>query len=188
MSATAEPKTRYKPEDLLSMPGGKNLELVDGDLVEKNVSALSSWVALRLGGLVRAHGMEWVLGPDCGYQCFTDAPGKVRRPDLSFLRQDRLSWERFEEGYIPVAPDLAVEVASRNDLLYEVEEKAAEYLGAGVKLVWIIRPRGRMVEVQRTDGSIHTLREHEDLSGEDVLHGFRCRIDELFPPAPPATP
>ena len=38
----------YTPEDLLSMPDGKNYELVDGHLVERNMSQLSSWVGGRL--------------------------------------------------------------------------------------------------------------------------------------------
>ncbi len=34
----------YTPEDLLAMPDRKSYELVDGHLVERNVSVLSSWV------------------------------------------------------------------------------------------------------------------------------------------------
>ena len=41
-------KTTYTPEELLAMPDGKNYELVDGHLVERKVSTLSSWVAGQL--------------------------------------------------------------------------------------------------------------------------------------------
>jgi hypothetical protein len=40
-------QTQYTPEDLLTMPDGDRYELVDGELVERNMSALSSFVAGR---------------------------------------------------------------------------------------------------------------------------------------------
>ena len=40
--STITTTTRYTPEDLLRMPDGKRYELVDGNLVETNVSLWSS--------------------------------------------------------------------------------------------------------------------------------------------------
>ena len=48
MSAAVAIKTRYTPDDLLAMPEGKGYELVEGQLVEKNMGAESSWVGGRL--------------------------------------------------------------------------------------------------------------------------------------------
>jgi hypothetical protein len=39
-----------------------------------------------------------------------------------------------------------------------------------------------MVEVHRTDGTVTKLHEQDELTGEDVLPGFRCQLSELFPP------
>ena len=36
VAIATENKTRYTPEDLLAMPDGKDYELVDGRLVERN--------------------------------------------------------------------------------------------------------------------------------------------------------
>jgi hypothetical protein len=38
----------YTPDDLLTMPDAKSYRLVDGHLLERNVSQLSSWVAGRV--------------------------------------------------------------------------------------------------------------------------------------------
>src|SRR5262249_43923127 len=142
MSTIAE-KT-YTPEDLLSMPDRKNYELVDGHLVERNMSVLSSWVGGRLhrilDGFVEDHDLGWAWPADLGYECFPDAPGKIRKPDVSFIRKERLPEGPTSEGYVDIAPDLAVEVVSPNDLAYEVEAKVVEYLNAGVPLVWVIDP------------------------------------------------
>lgn len=185
----------FTPADLLALPDRNRYELVDGELVELNVSALSSLVASRLnrelGNFCEATSLAWVFGADCGYQCFPDSPGKVRKPDVSAVRRERLPVEALEEGYVAIAPDLAVEVISPHDLAYEVDRKVEEYLGAGVRLVWVINPELRTVRVHRRDGSVGLLREADGLDGEDVLPGFACPIRGLFPAptaavAPPA--
>ena len=84
-----------------------------------------------------------------------------------------------DRKYIP--PDLAVEVVSPNDLAYDVESKVVEYLDASVALVWVIDPEARTVRIYRRDGSISWLREHGELSGEEVLPGFQCRVAANFP-------
>ena len=182
----------YTPEDLLAMPDAKSYELVDGHLVERNVSQLSSWVAGELFGDIRAFLKEkplgWVWPSDLGYECFPDAPRKVRRADVSFIRLERLPEGPTAEGYLTIAPDLAVEVLSPNDLAYEVDKKVMEYLGAGVSLIWVINPVARTVLIRRRNGTVDWLCEHDELSGEDVLPGFVCRVSSLFPekPAPRA--
>ena len=100
---------------------------------------------------------------------------------MSCVRQERLPSEKFSEGYIDIPPDVAVEVVSPNDLVYEVTQKVQEYLAAGVKLVWVVNPPARSVEVHRLDGSVALLKAGDELSGESVLPGFSCRVGELFP-------
>ena len=188
MSTLAKP-TRYTPEDLLKLPDGDRFELVDGQLVERNMSLWSSYVGGEIHGQLRdfcrGKKVGWLLPADASYQCFPDDPGKVRRPDVSFIRLERISLaQASEEGHITIAPDLAVEVVSPNDNLYDVDEKVQSYLRAGVALVWVVNPRAHTVEVHRLKGIGAILREQDELSGEDVLPGFRCRVSDLFiPPA-----
>jgi Uma2 family endonuclease len=187
--STAAPPTRYTPEDLLRMPDGDRYELVDGRLVERIMSTWSSYVAgkvySRLDSFCQASPRGWVLPEGTSYQCFTDSPSKVRRADVSFIRADRLTLaQATAEGHLPIAPDLAVEVISPNDLAYDVDQKAEEFLQAGARMVWVVNPQTRTVEVHRPQKTGTILREGDDLDGEDVLPGFRCRIAELFQPPP----
>jgi Uma2 family endonuclease len=186
--STITAKTSYTPEVLLAMPDEKNYELVDGHLVERNTSTLSSWVAGELLFLIRSYCQTnprgWVLPEGTGYQCFPASPKLVRKPDVSFVSQDRLppkakaSWE----GYLKIAPDLAVEVISPKDLAYEIDRKVIDYLAAGVPLVWVIHPETCAVSVHRRTGPWGWLQEEDELSGEDILPGFRCRVGAIFPP------
>jgi Uma2 family endonuclease len=178
----------YTPEELLAMPDLKGYELVDGHLVERHMSRLSSWVGGRvhrfLDIFAEQNQLGWVWPADQGYACYADAPGKVRFPDVSFIRKERLPDALTSEGYTYIPPDLAVEVISPNELAYEVENKVVEYLDAGVALVWVINPEARTVHIHRGNGSVGWLREQDELSGEDVVPGFRCRVAVLFPAKP----
>ena len=73
-----------------------------------------------------------------------------------------------------------MEVVSPNDLYYEVDTKVQEWLGAGVRLLWIINPDARTVRVYRAEGSDASKRAEDEISGEDVVPGFCCRVREFF--------
>lgn len=183
--STAATRTQFTPEDLLTLPDGDRFELIDGNLVERNMSYWSSYVAGIIFRLLSIHCVQknlgWVSPEGSTYQCFANDPRRVRKADVSFIRLERLTPDRATaEGHMSVAPDLAVEVVSRNDLYYEVDVKAEEWLAAGVQLVWIVNPRTRIVTVRRADGTSATLRENDELTGENIVPGFRCKVGELF--------
>ncbi len=176
------------PEDLLQMPDSIQYELVDGQLVERHMGTESSEIALRIAFLItlflRAHPLGRLFGSDASYQCFPDQPKKVRRADVGFIAFDRLPNGRAPKGHCRVAPDLAIEVISPNDTAEEIEAKIAEYLHAGVKLVWVVSPATRSVRIHRPRtapaGSISLLIESDAITGEEVLPGFSCRVSEFF--------
>lgn len=185
---TTVAKTLITPDELALMPEGELCELVDGALVEKSMGSEPSAIAMAIGAAlhrhIRKHGLGHVFTTDCGYQCFKDDPRKVRKPDISFVRKGRLPNDRPPDGFIKLAPDLAVEVLSPNDLAYEVDEKVAEYLAAGVKLVSVVNPKTKTVRIHRPAdsalGRISELAISQTLSGEDVLNDFTCAIAEIF--------
>jgi Uma2 family endonuclease len=187
------PQPTYTADDLLTLPDGDRFELVDGRLTERQMGAGSSYLGCRLsrllGNYCESPFSGWVLGADASYQFLPDRPNLVRKPDVSFIRLGRLPNEELPTGHVRLAPDLAVEVVSPNDLYYEVEAKVREYRQAGVRLVWIVVPPSRSVLVRRLDGTITEVLEGGELSGEDVVPGFRCRVADIFhAPTPPQQP
>lgn len=177
--------TTYTPEDLLTMPDGKDYELVDGQLVERNMGIKSNWVATRLASRLdrfsEENPMGWAQGSEAGYQCFPHEPGRVRKPDVSFVRYGRLPGGVLPDGWARIRPDLAVEVVSPNDLAGELDEKLDDYEKAGVPLIWVIYLVSRTVMVYRGDGTVSRLHEDDELSGEDVIPGFRCPVRDILP-------
>ncbi len=180
------PRTEVTPEELLAMPDSGHYELIDEELKERAASLLSSRVAVTL---VRRHdsyceeyNLGWVVESECGYRCSPWKPRRVRRADLSFIGRERLpSQEPWSDGYVTIPPDLEVEVVSPTDLVTELDEKVEEYLRAGVKLVWVVRPEIFKLEIRRSDGTGIWLRSGDELTGEDVIPGFRCRVADLLP-------
>src|SRR5258706_2289602 len=178
--------TQFTPDDLLNLPDEVNYELVDGNLVERNMGGTSSWVAMQIGHLlltfIQRSKSGFVFGADAGYVCFPDAPGMVRKPDVSFIKSGRLPGDRTPEGHIPIAPDLAVEVLSPRDLAYDIERKVEECLKAGVREVWIVNPERRTVRIQRADKTVQSLSENDSITGGNILPGFSAAVSEFFPP------
>lgn len=185
MNATASP-TQLTPEDLLAMPDEKAYELVDGQLREREGCALSSWIGgliyAPLSAYARAHGMGLVWPADNAFQCFPSDLDKVRRPDVSFIRRERLPADILRQGYVQMAPDLVVEVISPNEQGYEIEEKISDYLSAKVPLIWAMYPTAPVVMVYRPDSSVSRLNSKDELSGEQVLQGFTLWLADLFRP------
>lgn len=172
------------PDDLLRMPESAHWELVDGRLTEKNVSQESSWIAGELHRLLANHcassKVGWAFPADAGYQCFAGDATRVRKPDVSFVRAEVIDRHGMPSGFARHPPDLAVEVVSRHDNVEELSEKINEYLAAGVRLVWVVDPIGRKVLIYRPAGRGLILSADDDLDGEAVIPGFRCRISDLF--------
>ena len=182
--ATATVQTQYRPEDLLEMEAGHRFDLVNGQLVERNMGAKSALVGLNATTLLNNHARPKNLGlvfPDgCGYQAFPDEPQRVRYPDGSFIRHGRLPGDKAPEGHVRIPPDLMIEVVSPNDAAWEVDQRVDDFLRAGTRLVWVIYPDTRTVLVLRQGGSSARLGANDQLSGEDVLPGFACSVAELF--------
>ncbi len=165
----------------------KNFELIDGKLVGRKGSALSSWVGGRILGQIGELGDDpmkvgWLFPASLGLQCFSERPKSVRRCSVSYVKAGRMSWDQLTDGWLRIVPDLIVDVISPDDLVYEVEAKIEMFLKVGVPLIWVVYPNVRTVRIIRGDGSTATLREGDDLSGEDVIPGFTCPVSSIFPP------
>lgn len=176
-------KALLTAEDLRRMSrDGRRYELVRGELVEMApVGRRHGRIALRLGSALQIYVDAQKLGEamtETGF-CLECQPDTVRAPDVSFLSKERLPPED-QEGFVPGAPDLAVEVVSPGERDTEVQDKVADYLTHGARLVWVVRPQQRTVTVYRPDGTARLLRESDTLEGEDVVPGFALPLNELF--------
>jgi Uma2 family endonuclease len=161
----------------------KEYEIVAGRPEEKAMGGarhggIGARLLIRLGSYVEAQHLGGVYGPDTSFQI---GPNE-RLPDIAFVAADRIPPEGEPQGMWPFAPDLAVEILSPTDLHEKVSGKIREYFAAGVRQVWLISPEFKTVTIYQSPTQVRMLTEEDDLSGDEILPGFRCRIRELFQP------
>jgi len=183
MSATlTKPVTA---DELLAMPDdGHRYELVKGEL---RMAPPPGWehgeIAMKLAGPLYQHvknnNLGVVFAAETGFKLESN-PDTVRAPDVAFMRRERALKMGRPSGYGSGAPDLAVEVLSPSDRTIEVEEKVAEWLEAGARMVWVVSPKLHPVTVYRSLTDIVTLTAKDKLDGGEVVPGFQISVTEIF--------
>jgi len=161
---------------------GRICELIDGVLVEKAVATFEARLAGVLIFFIEAHPGSAKLGaalPGDGFLRLF--PGRVRAPDVSFIRWKDMPGRRFpREKIASLTPDLAVEVLSEGNTEAEMDRKLREYFESGTRLVWLVDPDDRSVRVYTSPRKPTLLSESESLSGGKVLPGFVLSIRTWF--------
>ena len=142
-------------------PGG-----VDGAIAVALARMLRSWAGTS-GDFV---------GVEAAYVLARN-PDTVRRPDVSYVRGDRIA---IPEAYWGIVPDLAVEIVLPGETAYELRAKVRDYLAVGTTLVWAVYPRTREVVVHTGDGLARAYGDSDVIEHPDVLPGFTCAVAELF--------
>lgn len=165
----------------------KRFELVDGVMVEMagGTGGDHGEVTHQIGRLVGNHVADHRLGrmtaAETCYVLWKNPSGKdtVRCPDAGFVTMERAP-KPFAPGYIPFAPDFAVEVVSPSNDATEIHNKVLDYLRYGTRLVWVVYPDSRTVFVHTQSGS-KILTVEDTLDGGDVLPGFKLAVKDIFP-------
>ncbi len=142
-----------------------------GEIGVQLIIPLGTWVLGRGLGRVYTESTHFIILRD---------PDVVLMPDIAFVRADRLPPDDVREGFMPLAPDLAVEVLSPSNRTVAMAEKIELYQRAGVSLVWVVQPRRRAVTVHVLGRAPRTLLEFDVLEGGDVLPGFRLPVADVF--------
>jgi Uma2 family endonuclease len=172
-------------DELMAMPDdGMRHELVRGELRTMPPGGWehgqeSSRLDRSLGNYVEAHDLGEVATNEPGFLLTTN-PDTVRAPDVAFLQRERLPIGVARRGYFRGAPDLAIEVISPNDLYDEVDEKVAEWLEHGTRMVIVVNPRRKRVAVHRPGRDVRILGVEDILDGEDVVPGWTLAVRDLF--------
>ena len=171
--------------DLLRLGGqGVRGELIRGVLCETMPTGeLHGKIVTRLVGalfsFVEPRGLGTLFAADSGVWLERD-PDTVREPDIAFTSVEKLPLDAWNTGYAEVVPDLVVEIVSSSDSRREVHDKAHMWLSHSVRLVWVVHPETRTIDIYQPVEAVVTLGEQEALDGLDVLTGFTCAVSAVF--------
>ena len=172
-------------DDLLRIYGeGVRGELIRGVLHEtmstgQRHGKIVSNINGELRNFVRPRRLGTLVASDSGV-LLERGPDTVREPDVGFTSVERMPLGEDLSTYAEAVPDLVVEVVSPSDKERDVLQKAEMWLSFGVRLVWVVRPETRTVDVHRVGALIVTLDDTQSLDGLDVLPGFSCPLTDIF--------
>ncbi len=159
-------------------------ELIHGEVRDLSpTGARHGEITNRLNYFVSRHvyenGLGKVFAAETGFRLGDEANPTVRAPDIAFVASDRAG-QTDTPQFVPIPPDLAVEVLSPDDRASQVSEKVQWWLEHGAKRVWVVDPDNRTISVHVHDGRSQQLGRGDTLDGETVLEGFRVVVDDVF--------
>lgn len=110
--------------------------------------------------------------------------GAMRSPDAAWVSLSKLRTipEAQRERYLPVVPDLVIELMSPSDRLRDVQEKMAEWMGAGCALGWLLDPANKKAYVYHR-GTRQELDAPPSLAAKGPLKEFTLDLSRVWNPA-----
>jgi Uma2 family endonuclease len=172
-------------EEFAKLPeNGQPTELVRGRVITMNPpkprhGRVCVKTTTRLDRFAEEHDLGRVFSNDTGVITERD-PDTLRGADISFWSYKKLPKGPLPEGYIEIPPDLIIEVLSPDDRWSSVLAKVGEYLEAGVTVVVVLDPAEEKAHVYRGDRPGQVLSAQDELALDDVLPGFRARVETFF--------
>jgi Uma2 family endonuclease len=185
---TGRPRRLVTAEEVLAGGRYRDCELWDGVPAVREPTGgwadrTAARIIARLSAWVDGRGLGWVFASSQGFLIARD-PDRLLSPDTGFVARARLPTLP-ARGFVPMAPDLAIEVRSPTDTWGGTLAKARVWIGAGVPVVWAVDPDSRTIVVLRPVGNPAILRPGDEADAEPVLPGFRLPVATVFEGLPP---
>jgi Uma2 family endonuclease len=173
-------------EEFAELPDdGRPRELVRGEVVYMNVpfprhGQICTKIIRLLGNHVEERQLGHVVSNDSGVVTEHD-PDTVRGADVAYYSYARVPPGPFpQRAYLPVVPEIAIEVRSPFDRWRHIHAKVDEYLTAGVTWVCVAEDPAERIHVYHSDDSPRILEGDAELTFPDVLPDFRVPVRRFF--------
>jgi Uma2 family endonuclease len=185
-------------EDFFALEAkGVDCELINGELRIRGDSSGDrpmttrgyphSVVMINLGYLLRS----WierqpkprgvVIGGEARVRIRTD-PETIVGIDVAYISAELAGRTHPDALLVDGPPTLAIEIHSPSDKQQDIVDKIRVYIDAGIPLVWEVNPAFKTVTVHCPGLPPVLYNEHQELTAEPHLPGFRVRVAEVFEP------
>jgi len=159
-------------------------ELVRGEIVYMNMPSfrhgkVCARIARIVGRHVDLHDLGHVLSNDSGV-ITQRGPDTVRGADVAFYSYNAVPKGERPRMYAPKPPELVFEVKSRDDRWAKIQEKVAEYLQVGVRVVCVVDPETETLAIHHAERPVQSLTGDDELRVPDVLGDFAVPISKFF--------
>ena len=146
----------------------------EGQVIEVTPKLLHGWIQARLAALFSDYVEQSLPGYGVVTEVAFNLAGWPSRPDVAIVRMD-------SDPIPTAAPLVAVEIKSDSNSYTDLRHKAQKYLDHGTKMVLLVYPQKRIVEVYQPDLDLQICTIEDPLEGGAVLPGFSTAISSLFP-------
>ena len=155
----------------------------DGELIVSPAKPIHNAIANYIAHLLTTHTMVesslgMVFGQETGF-IMDSQSNTMRASDVAYVPKERLAGVDLTE-WLPFPPDLAVEVISEFDRASDVKRKNNEYMANGTRLLWVVYPDEKEIEIHQPDKTVITLQVDDLLTGGTVLPDFQAYISKIF--------
>ena len=168
----------------LDEPEGVRYELSEGELiVTPSASLFHNELRDELNSHLRAFVRSRKLGRVTSDTDMRLVGEIVRRPDVAFIRSQRLEGVDLDQSPLPVAPDLAIEIVSKNDRADDLMLKVSQYLRAGAQAVWLLYPNTRLAYRYvpgKREPEVRAAEAGERFEEPELLPGFSVPLVEIL--------
>ena len=165
-------------EEFIAAPPD-NMELVDGQLVEKNGKTLKTG---KIQSRLSRYWGDYKDSSGQGGEAYVEVPCRtnrqIRRPDVAYLTPELVA-QFGNLATLPQSFPLVAEIVSPTDIAEDVFLKAQEYLESSCQEVWLVFPESHLVFVM-TQNQILTFRSGDTASTQQILIGFSIDVDRLL--------
>jgi Uma2 family endonuclease len=168
----------------LDEPPGVRYELSEGELiVTPSSTPFHNRIRDRFNSRLRALVDERKLGEVMSETDLILIGEVVRRPDVAFIRAERLKGIDLDQSPFPVSPDLVIEIVSKNDRADDLMSKVSQYLEAGAKAVWLMYPNTRLAYRYvsgKLEPQVRSAKAGDKFDEPELLSGFSVPLSEIF--------
>lgn len=166
----------------ITEPG--RFDLINGEVIKMPPAGgehgeIAFEIGRQSGNFVAEHKLGRCYAAETGF-ILSETDSTVLAPDVAFVEAARVPAREERRGFVPVVPDLVVEVVLPSDRITEVNDKVTTYLETGVRLVWVVEPVRQRATVYTPDRRASLLLGDDHLDCGDVLPGFSLPLADIF--------
>ncbi len=102
---------------------------------------------------------------------------QLRKPDIAFFSAEQVKRADDKNAEIPA---FVVELISKNDVAYHLQEKLDEYFDAGVQVAWLIYPQVGRVYIYHSPEDVVVCKGEDVCSAAPALLDFSIKAKDVF--------
>ncbi|MFQ5455649.1 MAG: Uma2 family endonuclease [Nitrospirota bacterium] len=176
MEITLTDKEIFRYEDMHLLPDG-NYEIIDGERIDMTPTGFRHGKFEGIfSDLLRRHLGEkgYIAVGEIGI-VIARKPFRLRAADVVYVSKDTSPEE--PDGILEIAPDLIIEILSKDDTACSMNDKVRDYLSIDVKRIVVVDPFTEVVTVYRHEKSdIYSYSFDEEF---DLIDGIKVRMREI---------